>query len=272
LSDYDMLMTERLVEGVDVWINTPRRPWEACGTSGMKVLVNGGLNLSELDGWWAEAYAPSVGWALGDGGEHDEDPARDAIEASQLYDLLENQVIPEFYARDENDIPRRWLERVRESMATLSPLYSANRSVREYVERCYLPAAASFLRRTQNGGALASEISAWLHSIERDWTTLRLGNVDVDTRGDRHHFTAEVELGAIAPQSARIELYAEPLEGNRPFRQPMTRIGRSDGSGMERYTAAIPVTRPPSDYTARIVPAHPDLNVPLEVPYVLWQR
>ena len=144
LSDYDMLMTEHLVEGVDVWINTPRRPWEACGTSGMKVLVNGGLNLSELDGWWAEAYAPSVGWALGDGAEHADDPARDALEASQLYDILENQVIPEFYSRDENDIPRRWVARVRESMAQLTPLYSANRSVRE-LRRAVLPAGGGRL-------------------------------------------------------------------------------------------------------------------------------
>jgi starch phosphorylase len=160
LSDYDMLMTERLVEGVDVWINTPRRPWEACGTSGMKVLVNGGLNLSALDGWWAEAYTPSVGWALGDGGEHEDDPARDASEASQLYDLLETEVVPEFYARDESDIPRRWVARVRESMATLTPVYSANRSVREYLERCYLPAAATNRRRARNDGKLAIEISA----------------------------------------------------------------------------------------------------------------
>ena len=107
LSDYDMLVTERLAQGVDVWINTPRRPWEACGTSGMKVLVNGGLNLSELDGWWAEAYTPDVGWALGDGQEHHDDPAWDAAEADALYDLLEREVIPEFYARDEQGIPTR---------------------------------------------------------------------------------------------------------------------------------------------------------------------
>ena len=101
LSDYDMLLTEHLVQGVDVWINTPRRPWEASGTSGMKVLVNGGINLSELDGWWAEAYTPDVGWALGDGQEHGDDPAWDAVEADALYDLLERQVIPEFYTRDD---------------------------------------------------------------------------------------------------------------------------------------------------------------------------
>ena len=144
LSDYDMLLTEHLVQGVDVWINTPRRPWEACGTSGMKVLVNGGINLSELDGWWAEAYTPEVGWALGDGQEHGDDPAWDAVEADALYDLLEREVIPEFYTRDESGIPTAWVKRMRESMARLTPRFSANRTVREYTEQHYLPAAAAY--------------------------------------------------------------------------------------------------------------------------------
>ncbi|MEO8332656.1 MAG: alpha-glucan family phosphorylase, partial [Gallionella sp.] len=139
LSDYNMLLSENLVQGVDVWINTPRRPWEACGTSGMKVLVNGGINLSELDGWWAEAYTPEVGWALGDGQEHGDDPAWDAAEAGALYDLLEREVIPEFYTRDEQGIPVAWVQRMRESMAQLTPHYSANRAVREYTEQHYLP-------------------------------------------------------------------------------------------------------------------------------------
>ncbi len=134
-------MTENLVQGVDVWINTPRRPWEACGTSGMKVLVNGGINLSELDGWWAEAYTPEVGWALGDGQEHGDDPARDALEAGALYDLLEREVVPEFYSRDQNGIPTAWIKRMRESMAQLTPRFSASRAVREYTEQYYLPAA-----------------------------------------------------------------------------------------------------------------------------------
>ena len=105
-----MLLAERLVEGVDVWINTPRRPWEASGTSGMKVLVNGGLNLSVLDGWWAEAFAANSGWAIGDGVEHGDDPAWDHADAEALYAVLEQQIIPEFYARDENGIPTAWVE------------------------------------------------------------------------------------------------------------------------------------------------------------------
>ncbi len=132
LSDYDMHLTEHLMQGVDVWLNTPRRPWEASGTSGMKVLVNGGINLSELDGWWAEAYSPDVGWALGDGQEHGDDPAWDVIEAEALYDLLEHEVIPEFYTRDEQGIPTAWVARMRESMARLTPRFSSSRAVREY--------------------------------------------------------------------------------------------------------------------------------------------
>src|SRR5271167_2388369 len=107
-----MLMAQELVQGADLWINTPRRPWEACGTSGMKVLVNGGLNFSELDGWWAEAYSPEVGWALGDGQEHGEDPGLDAREADQLYSILEQEIVPEFYNRDAAGIPSGWVGRV----------------------------------------------------------------------------------------------------------------------------------------------------------------
>jgi starch phosphorylase len=125
-----MLLTQELVHGVDVWINTPRRPWEACGTSGMKVLVNGGLNLSELDGWWAEAYSPEVGWAIGDGKEHGEDQAWDATEADELYSVLEREVIPQFYERNESGMPAKWLGRIRAWRSLLRhfppPVLSAN--------------------------------------------------------------------------------------------------------------------------------------------------
>lgn len=144
LADYDMMITEQLVHGVDVWINTPRRPWEACGTSGMKVLSNGGLNLSILDGWWAEAYRPEVGWAIGDGKEHGDDPAWDATEANALYEKLEREIIPMFYNKDQRGIPVEWVAHIRESLASLTPQFSANRSVREYTEKYYVPAAKSY--------------------------------------------------------------------------------------------------------------------------------
>jgi len=144
LSDYDMLMAERLVQGVDLWINTPRRPWEASGTSGMKVLVNGGLNLSELDGWWAEAYAPDVGWALGDGRDRGDDSVFDAIEADRLYALLEGDVASAFYTRSDHGLPTAWVARMRESMARLTPAFSSNRTVREYTTRYYAPEARAY--------------------------------------------------------------------------------------------------------------------------------
>jgi starch phosphorylase len=179
LSDYDMLMAERLVQGIDVWINTPRRPWEASGTSGMKVLVNGGLNLSELDGWWAEAYSPEVGWALGDGKEHGVDPTWDAVEAEALYSLLEREVIPEFYARDENGIPSGWVARMRQSMARLTTAYSANRSVREYTEHYYLPAAAAYCGRSVYGGQSGTDLLHWQQNLARHWSGVRFGPLTV---------------------------------------------------------------------------------------------
>ena len=185
LSDYDMLLTEKLVQGVDVWINTPRRPWEASGTSGMKVLVNGGLNLSELDGWWAEAYSPEVGWAIGDGKEHDSDPAWDAAEADALYNLLEHAVIPEFYARDANGIPTAWVARMRESMARLAPRFSANRTVREYTENYYLPAAAAYRRRTADRGALGRESPPGSAPCKRNGTACGSPNSPSNRRTSR---------------------------------------------------------------------------------------
>ena len=168
LSDYDMDLTAQLVQGVDVWLNTPRRPWEACGTSGMKVLVNGGLNLSELDGWWAEAYTPEVGWALGDGQEHGEDPARDAVEAEALYDLLEREVIPEFYSRSEDGIPRAWVSRIRKSMAQLTPRFSTNRAVHKYIDQYYLPAATAYLKRAADKAKFGVGIVNWRHALTKN--------------------------------------------------------------------------------------------------------
>src|SRR5208337_3430781 len=188
LSDYDVLLTSRLVEGVDLWLNTPRRPWEACGTSGMKVLVNGGLNLSELDGWWAEAYSPDVGWAVGDGLEHGDDPDWDAKEAEQLYTLLEQEVIPEFYKRDNSGIPAGWIARVRESMARLTPTFSATRCVLEYTSKYYLPLAAAYLRRANDNGKCAQSLIDWKRHLADHWSRLRFCAVNIESTGDHHHF------------------------------------------------------------------------------------
>jgi glycogen phosphorylase len=273
LSDYDLLLTEQLVQGVDVWLNTPRRPWEASGTSGMKVLVNGGINLSELDGWWAEAYTPDVGWALGDGREHGDDPAWDATEAAALYDLLENEVIPEFYTRDANGIPTAWVARMRESMARLAPRFSANRTVREYTENYYLPAAAAYRRRAADRSALAAGIVAWQQSLQAEWARLHIGNVTVEKGGEENIFEVQVYLGELDPSAVQVELYADPPDGDRPIVEKMTHARPLVGIvGGHVYRAAIAATRPASDYTPRIVPSFPDVSVPLETPQILWQH
>ena len=273
LSDYDMLLTEHLVQGVDVWINTPRRPWEACGTSGMKVLVNGGLNLSELDGWWAEAHGSDVGWALGDGREHGDDPAWDAAEALRLYELLEQQIIPEFYTRNEQGLPQAWVARMRESMARLTPQFSANRNVREYVERCYVPAAVAYRRRARDGGEAGNQIVKRLRALEEGWPTLRFGRFAAETSEGVHRFTAEVYRGALDSGAFRVELYAEPLGGGRACCIATTRDDGASGTpGMEVYRAAVAADRSISDYTVRIVPADQEIAVPLEAAFILWQR
>jgi glycogen phosphorylase len=161
LNNYDKHLIEHLVQGVDVWLNTPRRPWEAGGTSGLKLLVNGGINVSELVGWWAEAYTPELGWSIGDGKEHGDDPAWDAVEAEALYNLLEREVIPEFYTRDDQGIPAAWVARMRESMAQLTPRFNATRTVREYTEQHYLPAALAYRKRAADNCSLGSQIVDW---------------------------------------------------------------------------------------------------------------
>jgi starch phosphorylase len=273
LSDYDMHLTERLVQGVDVWLNTPRRPWEACGTSGMKVLVNGGINLSELDGWWAEAYAPDLGWALGDGQEHGSDPSWDAAEAEALYERLEREVIPEFYTRNEKGIPTAWVKRMRESMARLTPQFSANRAVCEYTEQHYLPSAIACQSRVANKGAVGKQMVDWRHSLDQKWATLNFGEVKVETREGKHIIEVQIGLHGLDPKAVRVELYADGIKDSSPVRQEMTCLHPlSDESGGYVYSATVPATRPPADYTARVMPRCDGVAIPLEDPRILWQH
>jgi len=273
LSDYDLVLAERLVQGVDLWINTPRRPWEACGTSGMKVLVNGGLNLSELDGWWAEAYSPQVGWALGDGNEHDANPGWDAVEADELYDLLENKVIPAFYNRREDGIPTEWVTRMRESMSRLTPHFSANRAVREYTEEYYLPAAKAYHERASNRGAYGESLLQWKRELAGQWASLRFGQLRVRSSSQAHSLEVEVNLAGLRPEVIRVQVYADPLKGEPPFVSDMLardRIGPA--SEWRIYAAEVPASRPVSDYTPRIVRSHPGVTIPLEDAHILWLR
>jgi starch phosphorylase len=273
LSDYDVLLTSQLVQGVDLWLNTPRRPWEACGTSGMKVLVNGGLNLSELDGWWAEAYSSEVGWAIGDGEEHGDDPNWDTHEANTLYELLEQEVIPSFYDRDQRGIPTAWVARMRASMVQLTPRFSSNRAVREYVQKYYLPLASSYCARSSKGSELGVEVSTWSKAIQQHWPDIRFGTVTTRTEDDQYAFEVQVSFGEVDPNAVEVELYAEPQTDGGPFRQKMDRIQQPNASdGYVLYSSKVPTNRPASDFTPRIIPRKTDVSVPLEANQILWQH
>ena len=272
LADYDMQLTERLVQGVDVWLNTPRRPWEASGTSGMKVLVNGGINLSELDGWWAEAYTPEAGWALGDGLEHDDDPAWDAAEADALYETLEREVVPEFYTRDEEGVPTAWVARMRESMAQLTLRFSANRTVREYTEQRYLPAAAAFRSRTANDCDAAKQMVDWQHALKEKWSALHFSDTKVEPGGSEHHFETRLFLGGLSPESVKVQLYVRGRD--RCTRPPRHGTGsaaceRALGGNLSGLGPRHP---PGRRLHGRAVPCWPGAPVPLEAGAILWQH
>ncbi|GEJ56918.1 alpha-glucan family phosphorylase [Anaeromyxobacter diazotrophicus] len=267
LEDYDVALAQRLVAGVDVWINTPRRPWEACGTSGMKVLVNGGLNLSALDGWWAEAWTPETGWALPPGGD-------DAADAAALYRLLEEEVVPMFYRRGPDGVPGAWVTRMRASMARLAPRFSANRMVRDYAERVYLPAAASFRRRCADGARLARELARWAAELDARWREVRIGPVRVRSDEHGHGFEAQVECGEVPCEAIRAEVYADPEPGGaEPVRVAMTCGAALAGSAEGHlWTARVATRRPAADFTIRVVPSHPEAAVPAEAWHIAWQR
>ncbi|WP_454062024.1 alpha-glucan family phosphorylase [Candidatus Nitrospira salsa] len=272
LEDYDMALAQELVAGVDVWLNTPRRPLEASGTSGMKVLVNGGLNLSVLDGWWDEAYAPEVGWAIGEGNtQHNLN--RDTLEAEQFYQILEQQIIPEFYNRNQDGIPHAWTNRVRASMSRLTAHFSSNRMVREYVEQTYIPAAKRYRDRVANETQVGKELQKWQKNMQETWETLRFGELHVTQYDDHYAFDVQVYMGDMDSSWISVELYADDEHGEGVVRVTMKQTETIPGMvNAYRFKAEVPASRPVEHYTPRIVPCHPSVFIPLEISDILWYR
>lgn len=272
LADYDMGMAEQFVQGVDVWINTPRRPMEACGTSGMKLLANGGLNLSELDGWWAEAYTPEVGWALGDTQTRCE-PKCDAVEADELYTLLEEHIIPEFYQRDERGIPEKWVTRIRTSMATLAPEFSSNRMLRDYVENYYTPATVQYQQRIDHDAAIAKELADWQDLVAQHWPAVYMQSFQIEPSDSEYRITLHVYLDELPAESVRVEIYAEPIDSDKPFCRIMDRKAALPGSiNGYCYETTVPADRPLQHYTPRLVPNHCHASIPAEEAHIKWYR
>ena len=279
LEDYDIQLARYLVHGVDIWLNNPRRPLEASGTSGMKVLGNGGLNLSILDGWWDEGYRGEAGWAIGGGEEYEDQAYQDYVESNALYTMLEGEVVPLFYRRDEDRLPRDWLTKMKNSMRLLCPQFSCNRMLHEYTERFYLPAARFGARMTANKLERARQLAHWKSNLQQNWSQVRFENLaaqddGMPSVGGGLEVRAGVRLGAINPNDLSVELYYGPLNAERHITNPraVPMKWQSCQDGIHYYTGVIPCEHSGlHGYTARAVPAHPDALDSMSTGLITWR-
>ena len=272
LEDYDLGLAQEMVQGADVWINTPRRPWEACGTSGMKVLVNGGLNCSVLDGWWAEAYRPQYGWGIAGTSDGSSDQT-DAAEADQLYDLLERRIAPEFYDRGADGVPHAWATRVRASMFDLAPRFNSARMLADYGRLAYAPGGRSIGARAEQGWQGARELAAWRARLDRAWPELHIGEAHFGAEDGVLAVSAPVLLGELRPGDVRVELYADPRpDGDAEIVELSHGDPIPGASNGYVYSAAFASDRPPADYTVRILAGRDAEATRIEAPMIRWGR
>lgn len=266
LEDYDMNVARYLVQGVDVWMNTPLRPMEASGTSGMKAAANGALNLSILDGWWAEGYDPSVGWAIGSGETYDDLEYQNAVEGEALYDLLEKEVIPLFYERGNDKLPRGWIARMKASMSILGPVYNTNRMVRDYAQKFYAPAIERCDQMSADNMQLARELSNWKQRIRQHFDDVKIESVTDSMEqigakvGKDIHVEAIITLGALEPSDLLVELYYGSLDDDGQLTSgtaiEMEMVGQENDHRV-RYAVDMHCARSGmTGYTVRILPRH----------------
>jgi starch phosphorylase len=280
LEDYDMEVARAMVQGVDVWLNNPRRPLEASGTSGMKVLGNGGLNCSVPDGWWAEAYRPGLGWSIGDGSENPDWGQQDWLDSRALYQILEHEIAPRFYHRAESGIPASWIEMIRRSMRELTPRFSTARMVREYTARYYVPASVSYLRLQEGGLKRAKDALAWRARVRQSWPNVSVESVrdtgrTVRALGDKFRITAIVRLGDLTPEDVRVQAIVGQVGSNRELHDITVadlELVTSEG-GKYVYEGEAKCDEPGHrGFVVRVVPWHEDVRVPSELPLVQWER
>ncbi len=282
LEEHDMTVARYLVQGSDVWLNTPLRPLEASGTSGMKAAANGALNVSTLDGWWDEAwsqYNHRIGWAIGRGEIYDNRDYQDQVEAQALYDVLERDVIPTFYERGRDRLPRRWIERMRASIGALCHFYNTHRMVREYTERFYLTADAIFRRLSEQDAARARALAAWLERVRAAWPQVRVEAVESRLRelkvGERLTVRVRVHLGELTPDDVNVEMYLGRVDADGEIQDAavagMQATGeRSGGSWVFQGSAAPCCRSGRHGYTVRVLPSHPDLTVAFLPGLITW--
>ncbi len=269
IEDYDMNVAAHLVSGCDVWLNNPRRPLEACGTSGMKAMLNGVLQFSSLDGWWEEAWKPdnSVGWAIGKGEEYEDAAYQDFVELQTLYKVLESEIIPDFYERERNGLPRMWIRRMKQALIELGPRYNSNRMVVDYLENAYIPAFNSYMRFCRDNFASAHELSNWRMNIMTHWGEVQLRNIAVNQEdilfvGDSVKVTCEIFSAGIPAEHLQVEIYTGRLGQNDGFvgrvLNAMTPEGPSSSDGWQKYGGFFkPEDAGRYGFNVRIMPVHP---------------
>jgi glycogen phosphorylase len=279
IEDYDINVARYLVQGVDVWLNNPRRPLEASGTSGMKVVMNGGLNLSILDGWWAEAYGQDNGWAIGAGEEYTDLTYQDDVESRAIYDLLEQEIVPLFYTRTSDGVPRGWLKVAKRSLKTLAPVFNTNRMLQEYMQTCYWPSQQRFLSLTGDNTRSAKALAAWRKTLERTWPQVRVESVEAHgpdgiAVGRELEVLARVQLGSLKPDDVEVQLFHGPVDSLGEISQPHTVTmahNQSLDNGAYVYFGAIPCrSSGQHGYAVRILPKHVALANPFATGYVCW--
>ncbi|HVM01089.1 MAG TPA: alpha-glucan family phosphorylase [Acidimicrobiales bacterium] len=281
VEDYDIAVGRTLVQGCDVWLNTPRRPQEACGTSGEKAALNGGLNCSILDGWWDEMFDGDNGWGVSSAETYDDLGRRDAVEAGSLFEILEHQVVPLFYERVEGVVPRRWVRRIKSSLVSLGPRVTASRMVRDYVERLYEPMAVRADAIGAAEHARARRLAAWKRRVLEVWGAVRVEAVESDSAvadlGTERRVAAVASLGALTPDDVAVQLIFGPVGPNDEITTPtvvtMDLVGpeAGAGAGAHRYACSFSAEQAGRyGFTVRVIPAHPDLATPLEMGRAAW--
>lgn len=278
LENYDMSVARYLVQGVDLWINNPRRPHEASGTSGMKVVPNGGLNLSILDGWWVEGYDMDNGWAIGAGEEYEDPNYQDEVESKALFDVLENEVIPLYYDRSSDDLPRHWISRIKKSMMKLAPVFNTNRMVQEYTEKYYVRARENWQNLSADNFARTKQLVMWKQLVRDNWSQVKIVNAGVQKREVEVGFAlkveAEVALGKLKPADMQVQILSGPLNSNYDIVEP--NIEKMECTGqvsddLYKYEGYIPCDESGLfGYSLRVMPYHRDMSDQFGLELMRW--
>jgi len=280
IENFDICVARHMVQGVDVWLNTPRRGLEASGTSGMKAAFNGALNLSILDGWWDEGFKPNLGWAIGKGEEYDDYKLQDEIESNALYDILEQELAPLFYRVSPNGIPREWVRYMKDSMKELCPEYSTNRMTFDYTAKYYLPSHFDFSGMNRNDFALARETANWKQRIRENWSSVRILEVTGDNGNghkvdDDYRVKVKVQLGELTPEDVSVEIFCGPVDENRAIEEGNSLkldYVEGDGGGASVFAGKIPLKSSGLfGFSARVRPSYEKYSASQEAGWLVWE-